>query len=390
MKTSGTLAVDSGASLELSNATLTNDGLVTVSTGASLDVADTVNADTGSVGKFVIGTDATVEFGASVASNQTVIFASDGTGVAQLDDLAAFNGAIKGLQVGDMIAISPAGLGSFSTITSATPGAYNAATGTTSVVLADNGNTVATLQFDGNYSSNSFSVAANGGALDLSDPTATTLACYCRGTRIRTERGEVTVEDLTIGDKVMTVSGRARPIKWIGRSNVATRSCDPLKAWPVRIKAHALAEAVPSRDLLVSPDHALLIDDVLIQAGALVNGNSIVRESDVAETITYFHIELEDHELIFAEDAPAETFVDNVDRLSFDNWAEHEALYPTGNPIIEMPYPRVKAHRQVPRSIRERLAERSAQLFSKVALPEADVAYCAMAVRNDLTRQRAA
>ena len=110
MKTSGTLAVDNGASLELSNAKLTNDGLVTVGTGASLDVADTVNADTGSAGKFVIGTDATVEFGASVASNQTVIFASDGTGVAQLDDLAAFNGAIKGLQVGDMIAISPAGL----------------------------------------------------------------------------------------------------------------------------------------------------------------------------------------------------------------------------------------------------------------------------------------
>ena len=258
------------------------------------------------------------------------------------------------------------------------------------MVLADNGNTVATLQFDGNYSSNSFSVAANGGALDLSDPTATTFACYCRGTRIRTERGEATVEDLTIGDKVMTGSGRARPIKWIGRSNVVTRLCDPLKAWPVRIKAHALAEAVPSRDLLVSPDHALLIDDVLIQAGALVNGNSIVRETNVAETITYFHIELEDHELIFAEDAPAETFVDNVDRLSFDNWAEHEMLYPTGNAIAEMPYPRVKAHRQVPRAIRERLAERSAQLFSKVALPEADVAYCAMAVRNDLTRQRAA
>jgi Hint domain len=390
MKTSGTLAVDSGASLELSNATLTNDGLVTVGTGASLDVADTVNADTGSAGKFVIGTDATVEFGASVASNQTVIFASDGTGVARLDDLAAFNGAIKGLQVGDMIAISPAGLGGFSTITSATPGAYDAATGTTSVVLADNGNTVATLQFDGNYSSNSFSVAANGGALDLSDPTATTFACYCRGTLIRTERGEVTVEDLAIGDKVMTVSGRARPIKWIGRSNVVTRLCDPLRAWPVRIKAHALAEAVPSRDLLVSPDHALLIDDVLIQAGALVNGNSIVRETNVAETITYFHIELEDHELIFAEDAPAETFVDNVDRLSFDNWAEHERLYPTGNAIAEMPYPRVKAHRQVPRSIRERLTERCVQLFSKAALPEVDVAYCAMAVRNDLTRHRAA
>jgi len=99
---------------------------------------------------------------------------------------------------------------------------------------------------------------------------------------------------------------------------------------------------------------------VLIQAGALVNGCTILRETDVPETFTYYHVEVDGHALILAENTPAETFIDNVDRLAFDNWAEHQALYPDGKPIVEMPYPRAKAHRQVPRLVREQLARRSA------------------------------
>jgi hypothetical protein len=93
-----------------------------------------------------------------------------------------------------------------------------------------------------------------------------------------------------------------------------------------------------------------------------VNGTSIARETDVPETFIYYHVELDDHSLILAESTPAETFIDNVDRLSFDNWQEHEALYPDGKPIVEMPYPRAKAHRQVPRAVREKLAKRVAIL----------------------------
>jgi hypothetical protein len=131
---------------------------------------------------------------------------------------------------------------------------------------------------------------------------------------------------------------------------------------PIRIRANALGKNVPSRDFLLSPDHAILVGDVLIQAGALVNGISIVRETNVLGTLTYYHVELDDHSLILAENTPAETFIDNVDRLSFDNWREHEALYPEGKPIIKLPYPRAKAHRQVPRSVREHLAKRGARL----------------------------
>jgi hypothetical protein len=189
-------------------------------------------------------------------------------------------------------------------------------------------------------------------------------ACFCSGTLIRTECGEVAIETLAIGDRVVTASGESRRVEWIGRRKIAARFAKPLTVWPVRIKAGALAEGTPSRDLLVSPDHAILVDDVLIQAGALVNGNSIVHETRVAETFTYYHVELIDHSLIFVENTLAETFVDNIDRLGFDNWAEHEALFPNGNAISEMSYPRAEAHRQVPRSIHEQLAARAAALLN--------------------------
>ena len=61
----------------------------------------------------------------------------------------------------------------------------------------------------------------------------------------------------------------------------------------------------------------------------------------------------------WAEGTPAETFVDNIDRLGFDNWGEHEALYGDDPSIPEMDRPRAKSHRQVPVVVRNALAERA-------------------------------
>ncbi len=197
--------------------------------------------------------------------------------------------------------------------------------------------------------------------------TVDTAFCFMRGTLISTPRGEVAVDALKHGDVVITADGIAKPVSWIGRQAISTHFADPLRVLPIRIKAGALGDNVPSHDLLLSPDHAILVDHVLIQAGALVNGTSIVRETSVPQIFTYYHVELDDHSLILAENTPAETFVDNVDRLAFDNWEEHEALYREGKPIVEMPYPRAKAHRQVPRAIRERLGSRAKALYGKDA-----------------------
>jgi hypothetical protein len=87
-----------------------------------------------------------------------------------------------------------------------------------------------------------------------------------------------------------------------------------------------------------------------------------VRETTVPRVFVYYHVELDDHSLIVAENTPVETFVDNVDRLNFDNWVEHQALYPEGKSINELPYPRAKAHRQVPVNIRVMLAERAQRI----------------------------
>jgi parallel beta-helix repeat protein len=190
-------------------------------------------------------------------------------------------------------------------------------------------------------------------------------ACYMRGTLIATPAGDVPIEELSIADPVLTLSGDAKPIKWIGRRTVSTLFADPLHVLPIRIKANALGNNVPSRDLLLSPDHALFIDGVLVHAGALVNASSIVRETDVPARFTYYHVELDDHALIVAENTPAESFIDNVDYVLFDNWQEYVTLYPQGRSIIEMPYPRAKAYRQVPRTIRERLAARAAVICNR-------------------------
>jgi hypothetical protein len=188
------------------------------------------------------------------------------------------------------------------------------------------------------------------------------IVCYYPGTMIATPTGEVPIEDLAINDLVLRHDGEAVPVRWIGRNTVSRYFADDLRVLPIRMRRNALAENVPSRDLLVSPDHAVLVDDILAQAAALLNGSSIIRENDVPTKFVYYHIELSEHALILAENTPAESFIDNVDRMAYDNWAEHEALYGDASEIVEMDLPRAKSQRQIPPSIRKRLADRAVEL----------------------------
>jgi len=131
--------------------------------------------------------------------------------------------------------------------------------------------------------------------------------CYCTGTTIRTDRGDVAVERLVVGDSVVTAAGLRRPIRWIGRRTYPGSSAPPSER-PVRIRASALHEGVPARDLLVSPDHAVWLDGLFVAAGHLVNGTSITR-GEVVTDLTYWHVELESHDLLIAEGTPAESFL---------------------------------------------------------------------------------
>ena len=219
------------------------------------------------------------------------------------------------------------------------------------------------------YEDTQFTLAAGTSAADLHakvvDGHVELVACFYPGTMLATPRGEIAVEDIAAGTVLRTAAGDA-PVRWLGRSVTSTRFADPLRCLPIRIKAGALANNLPARDLLVSPCHAMFLGGVLIQAGALVNGVSIVREADVPEVFTYYHVELASHALLFAEGAATESFVDNVDRMNFENWAEHEALGEVA-PIEEMPYPRAKAARQVPVAVRRMLEARLAGFAAQPA-----------------------
>ena len=189
------------------------------------------------------------------------------------------------------------------------------------------------------------------------------VACFLSDTMILTPNGKCAVQRLAIGDMVSTSDGRSVPVKWIGRQTVATLFGGNDKRAPVCIDAGALDGNLPIRDLKLTADHALLIDGVLVQAGALVNGMTIRRmtQAETGQVYTVFHIETEDHEIILAEGCPAETFVDNVTRRRFDNYAEYEALFgDEAETILELDLPRVLSARQLPPNLRDLIAIRRA------------------------------
>jgi hypothetical protein len=183
-----------------------------------------------------------------------------------------------------------------------------------------------------------------GAVFNVTDVTAgtqiTEVTCYARGTRIATARGEVAVEELRIGDAVPTLHAGLQKIKWIGMRGYAAPFANHAKVLPVCLRAGALGEGVPARDLYVSPGHAICIDGVLVHAARLVNGVSIIQLPRVDEVI-YYHIELDNHEVIFAENCPAETFMGEYFRQQFHNAASFEALYPQGCAPEHMCLPRL-------------------------------------------------
>ena len=201
-----------------------------------------------------------------------------------------------------------------------------------------------------------------------------TLECFVTGTRILTDNGYKLIEQLEIGDLVQTADGKVEPVKWIGRQTVRPNQIEnPLRGYPILIKAAALGNNVPCRDLYVSPDHAFLIDGLLINAGALVNDTSIVK-TEPTETFTYYQVELDNHCLLVAEDAPAESYIPNKeDRMAYDNGAEYEELYPHGSNLMLWPmdYPRVSSKNKVPEFVTNKLMRIAHQLCGEEALQTA-------------------
>jgi hypothetical protein len=166
---------------------------------------------------------------------------------------------------------------------------------------------------------------ATDNATTVSDFTA---PCFASGTRISTDRGEVAVEAIRVGDLVRVVLGdELAPVIWVGRRAVeCARHPHPGKVWPVRVAAGAFGPGRPGRDLFLSPDHAVYIGGVLIPIRCLINGSTIGQVP--VERLTYWHLELAQHNVVLAEGLPAESFLDMMDGSNFANRRGPVRLYP--------------------------------------------------------------
>jgi len=199
------------------------------------------------------------------------------------------------------------------------------------LTVSNGGSTLYQLQLSGTYGGSYFHTSQdNDGSLILTEDNN---PCYCPGTLITTDKGEIAVEDLVIGDRVINHKGEPRAIKWIGHRSYAGRFVAMKgEILPICFKAGSIGETslgenLPRRDLWVSPHHAMYLNGVLIEAKDLVNGLSIYQATS-ADSVIYFHIELDSHDVIIAEGVFAESFVDDNGRGMFHNEREFYTLYP--------------------------------------------------------------
>jgi hypothetical protein len=154
------------------------------------------------------------------------------------------------------------------------------------------------------------------------------MACFAAGTGIATTRGLIPVESIHRGDRVCTVlDGDTAAVIWVGRRKVdCARHPNPSKVWPVRVSAHAFGRGMPAADLVLSPDHAVYVDRVLIPIRLLVNGYTVRQE--LTERIAYHPIELAQHDVLLANGMPVESHLDTGDRTRFSNGGGVIALHP--------------------------------------------------------------
>jgi hypothetical protein len=291
----------------------------------------------------------------------SVTFSGTG-GTYEIEDSGIPGAVVSGFVSGDRFALSGIGFD---------PSGHADLTAGNVLVISENGNTYEinldpTQSFTGDY----FHLSSNADAITI--VTEDNSPCYCRGTRILTPEGEVPVEELAIGDNVTTLSGAAKRVRWIGHRAYDGRFITGNRqVLPIRIAAGAIGNGIPARDLWVSPGHAMYIDGVLVQSEHLVNGMTIAQAATV-DAVEYFHIELDEHDVVFAEGAPAESFVDCDNRLMFKNGAEYAVLYPDDSrPSWDFCAPRLEWGADELTAIRARLLARAEQLgFTLVLDPD--------------------
>lgn len=179
--------------------------------------------------------------------------------------------------------------------------------------VMQNGSTIMAPLMNGDFTGLQF-MAVTSGPMTLD--TEIFLACYARGTRISTPDGPRRIESLAVGDKVTAHFAGDAEIIAVGHRRVdCRRHKRPRDVRPVRIRRGAFAENMPRYDLLLSPDHAVYVDELMIPVKHLINNVSIVSEQ--AAVVDYYHIKLKQHDVLLANGMPAESFLDTGNGMAF-------------------------------------------------------------------------
>jgi hypothetical protein len=312
-------SITNAGTLTLSDATFSDGGVVTNNGVIVLDPSTMTVASLLGSGTVTIAAGSTLEVTGSIASGETIVFAG-GESELHLDDPAEVQGSVTGFGAYDTIDLQGVDPGS----------------------VVDSGGTVS-------FAGGSFPLAGVAPIVATSaDGTSLTALCFCTDTLIETPAGRMKVQDLRAGDLVMTVGGTARPITWIGTGAVLATRGRRNAATPVIVRKHALGHNMPFYDLRVTKGHSLLIDGVLIPVEFLVNHRTIEWDDRAAE-VRLYHIELETHDILIANGAPAESYRDDGNRWLFQNantgW-DQPAKVPyapvlTGGPVVDAAWRRL-------------------------------------------------
>ncbi|MDR3521004.1 MAG: Hint domain-containing protein [Acidocella sp.] len=320
-----TVVVQAGSEIAsqygLSVASFENAGTVLVQNAATLDISGTQFSNIGTV---IVDGAALNVLGGWVDGGQGA-FTPGGTIELGQGAMASFNEGITGqtflfsgsatLTLGDPLDVSGVAIAGFGDrdviLTNSLAQAESLLAGGLLFTTALPPNE--TLQVQAIGLGAEITLASSAHAITLDDNAP----CFARGTGILTPHGYVPVEQLRPGDQVLTHRGALAPVQWVGwRTIDLAAHRRPEAVRPVRICKDALGEGLPARDIVLSPDHALLLHGQLVPVKLLTNGATIKRETS-SLAVTYFHIELARHDIILAEHLAVETYLDTGNRSMF-------------------------------------------------------------------------
>ncbi len=315
--------------LTMQDTALSDAGLVLNDGAIDIDSSGVTLARLAGTGTVAITGGSTLDIVGSVAAGATIVFDS----ARNLLDInpAAFTGRVDGFTFGGTIGLAgvtdgfSAGIINGNTLQ--IERSFHPAVDLTLDPLVD-------------YAGDRYAVSPEG--------AVTETPCFLRGTLIRTERGEVPVQHLAVGDRVVTSSRQIRPIVWIGSGRVLVSPGRRCAATPIIVRKGALADGVPHQDLSITKGHSLFIDGVLIPAEFLINHRSILWDDD-QRMVAFYHIELETHDVLIANGAAAESYRDDGNRWLFRNangaWDQppKPQCVPvlTGGPIVDAVWKRL-------------------------------------------------